>query len=303
MVLIGEYTKEMSVWEKLKQKNNVTEEGVVGNWNLITKLILNCAPYEYVKKLIECINEYFFLKKRKTYLKAGKQKVLTSPKIFETIVGTGSLENDETAQKIYKQLTLEDKQYIRNYWDKKYLFIENWTRFSLGLAIFSAVILFYFIRPEWNIIILGIPIVGLLRVFEIMIRHIRIILFDTIGQNAVSLRSPRRSIILLIYNVIEMIFWFACSFMAVYLTMPENGIVKHLSEKFSFGQFIMCSALQFLVYGDGYTMIGQNFSHNEVLISITFWEILVGFIVMLVTFARLFSLLPNVVTQDAVTKE
>lgn len=281
---------------EIKKRFQVEEEGVVGNWNLITRLILNCAPYEHIKKVVEYINEYHFQKTRKLGIGSQHEKILTSPAIHKILMG--KQEADAESKKLIGQLGEEDKEYILRYWSRKYIFIENWTRFSLFVSIFCSIIMFYFLRPECVWLIYGITMIGLLRVFEIMIRHIRIILFDTIGKNAVILRSPRRSIILLIYNILEMIFWFATSFMAVYLLSPDTGIMNFLSEKFRFGQFVMNSALQFLVYGDGCTSIGANVLSNQFLVNITFGEIVIGFIVTLVTFARLFSLLPNVTSQE-----
>jgi len=287
----------MNYWEQLKEKNNIEAEGVVGNWDLITKLILRCSPYEAVKWLVERVQERIFIKKRKSYLSSGK-RILTSPHIYEII--SGIKECDEETDILLKKLRKEDIEEIKKYWKNKYLFIENWTRFCLLVAIVCSLFVFYMGRAEWKYWLIAIAVIGLLRVFEIVIRQVRIILFDTIGKHAVSLKSSRRSIILLLYNIVEMIFWFSCSFMVVYLTASGNssGMEGYLFEKFNYGQFVVCSTLQFLTYGDGYTVIGQNIVHNEVLLSITFIEIMVGFIIVLVAFARLFGLLPDVTVQE-----
>lgn len=287
----------MKFWKQLKEKNNIEADGVVGNWDLITKLILRCSPYEAVKWIVERIQEHFWIKKRKSYLSSEK-RVLTNPYIYETI--SGIKESDKDTEKIIRQLKKKDIDEIKNYWKNKYLFIENWTRFCLLASIACSLFVFYLGQAEWKGWLIVIAAVGLLRVFEIVIRQIRVILFDTVGKHAVSLKSSRRSIILLFYNIVEMIFWFSCSFMVVYLTASGNGqdVEGYLFEKYNFGQFVACSTLQFLTYGDGYTAIGQNIVHNEWLLSITFFEIMVGFIIVLVAFARLFGLLPDVTVQE-----
>lgn len=286
----------MKFWKKLKEKNKIDADGVVGNWDLITKLLLRCSLYEAVKWIVEGIQERCFVKKRKDYISPGQTRILTNPYVYEVLCGMKK--SDEELDALIKQLKPEDIECIKEYRKNKYLFIENWTRFCLLSSIVCSLFVFYIGKAEWKYALIAIAIVGLLRVFEIVIRQIRVILFDTIGKHAVSLKSSRRSVILLIYNIVEMIFWFSSSFMVTYLTATGNGIENHLSEKFNYGQFVTCSTLQFLTYGDGYTVIGQNVVQNEILLNITFIEIIVGFIIVLVAFARLFGVLPGVAVQD-----
>lgn len=286
----------MKFWRILKEKNKIEADGVVGNWDLITNLILRCSLYEVVLVIVERIQEYFFIKKRKSYIPSGKTKILTNPQIYEMLMHTK--EDDVELKNLIEKLNEDDKIEILEYWKNKYLFIENWTRFCLLSSIACSLFIFYLGRAEWKYVLIAIAVVGLLRVLEIVVRQIRVILFDTIGKYAISLRSSRRSIILLIYNIIEMIFWFSCSFMVIYLNAGMNTVEKHLSEKFYYGHFVVCSTLQFLTYGDDYTMMGQNMLHNQMLFSITFAEIIVGFIIVLVAFARLFGLLPDVAVQE-----
>ena len=126
-------------------------------------------------------------------------------------------------------------------------------------------------------------------------------MFDTIGAQAVELKSARRSIILLLHNVVEMIFWFSVSLMVVCLlevnTLDES--FTHLSDVFYWSDFIKCSTLQFTTFGDDYTAIsGLIGNQNLLLINITFWEILVGFIIIVISLTRFFSQLPPVKTMD-----
>lgn len=174
-----------------------------------------------------------------------------------------------------------------------YKLIDIWVSCNVFLAIAMSLVLFYVITPNNSIAIYIISIYGIWRVFEIILKQIRVILFDTIGKNRILLKSPRRSIILLIHNIVEMIFWFACVFMSACLI--EASIItvnyKHLSDLYNWPDFIRCSTLQFTIYGDNYTTISGLLLSQSKLIDIAFWEIIVGFIIIIVSIARFIDLL------------
>ncbi|AQR95605.1 hypothetical protein [Clostridium saccharoperbutylacetonicum] len=181
--------------------------------------------------------------------------------------------------------------------DKMYKFIEWWVVAHSFLALTASLLIFYNFTGSEIILIYTILFYGFWRVFEIIIKQIRVILFDTIGVNAIKLKGARRSIILLIHNIFEMICWFASSFMGIILlyknTSPQQGFEK-LSEVYSWIDFISCSTLQMTVYSDGYTSIKDIIPKQNLLVKITIGEIIIGFIIIVVAIARFLSVLPDV---------
>lgn len=238
---------------RIKEHLKISENGIVGFWDLVTKIL------SYVS-LLEIV-----LAVRKRWSK----------------------ESTEIPVSIYS-------------------LIEVWVVAHVFLAIFASAITFYDLTADNRILLYALTIYGSIRVFEIIVKQIRVIMFDTIGDNAVELKSARRSIILLLHNVVEMIFWFSVSLMVVCLLekSPISQSFTHLSELFYWSDFIKCSTLQFTTFGDDYTAIsGLIGNQNLLLINITFWEILVGFIIIVISLARFFSLLPPVKTMDDHSKQ
>ncbi|MBU3136177.1 hypothetical protein KPL39_07825 [Clostridium gasigenes] len=190
----------------------------------------------------------------------------------------------------------ENKEELKSKMDKLYKFIEVWVVTHSILAPVISLVLFYYFDGKEKKLIYTILIYGLFRVFEIIIKQIRVILFDTIGVNAIDLKGARRSIILLIHNIVEMISWFAISFMGIILL--DKSVVgksfEKLSEVYSWFDFILCSTLQMTVFSDGYTSIKDIMTKQNFLATITIIEIIMGFIIIVVALARFFSLLPGV---------
>lgn len=238
------------LYDGFKERMNITENGIVGFWDLVTKV------FSYVSLLV------IFL--------AVKKRWNTHKRKTDSV-------------------------------DSIYSLIEIWVIAHVFLAILVSAITFYCLTPDNRILLYVLSTYGSIRVFEIIIKQIRVIMFDTIGEKAVELKSARRSIILLLHNVVEMIFWFSVSLMVVCLLEVNtlNESFTHLSEVFYWSDFIKCSTLQFTTFGDDYTAIsGLIGNQNVLLINITFWEILVGFIIIVISLARFFSLLPPVKTLD-----
>ncbi len=190
----------------------------------------------------------------------------------------------------------ESEGKLKPYMDKLYNSIEIWVVAHSILTPVLSLLIFYYFDGKERILIYGILIYGLLRVFEIIIKQIRVILFDTIGVNAIALKGARRSIILLIHNIVEMICWFAISFMGIIL-LDKSVVEKsfeRLSEVYSWFDFISCSTLQMTVFSDGYTSIKDIMTKQNFLARITIIEIIIGFIIIVASIARFFSLLPEV---------
>lgn len=255
------------------KKSFMHSEGfTVGTWDIITKIL------SYIS-LLEII---LYIKKRN----------------FNKIINT----NCEIKCGKNCEVSLNNSEHCelrKNFNNHLYNFIEGWVTFQLVFVILVYGIVFNFLNSSDIVPIYIFSIYGSLRIFEIIIKQTRVILFDTIGTKAIKLKSPRRSIILLFYNVAEMVLWFAVSLMGLFLLNSDviGFSFIHLSDIFEWDDFIKCSTLQFTTFGDSYSVISDVIEKHTVLSNITFWEIIVGFIIIVISMARLFSLLPPVENQ------
>jgi hypothetical protein len=88
-----------------------------------------------------------------------------------------------------------------------YLFVDSWVHGNLLLSI---IVLLIWCRPRTNWFSVLILVYAILRVYEILIYQLNIILFREARERATGPKlSPIRSIVLLLLNYVEVIFWFA----------------------------------------------------------------------------------------------
>ena len=194
-----------------------------------------------------------------------------------------------------EMLTPQEEEFDHSM-SKLYGFIDLWV---IGNTFFAAICLWIicnFLNKNFIIVAYMMTIYGMWRIFEIIIKQIRVILFDTIGNNAISLRDTRRSIILLFHNVFEVILWFAVSFSTVYLGERVADNVTLAQDGYSMVDFITHSMLLFTVFGDEYSSIQDL--NGMWLLKISSLEVIVGFMVIVFSVARFMSLLPNVKVQS-----
>ena len=188
--------------------------------------------------------------------------------------------------------------------EKLYYFIDIAVVLQPYLAFIASNILFYFATSRDKLCLIVIEIYIILRVLEIMVKQIRVILFDTVGKKCVSIKGARRSIILLFHNVVEMIFWFGCSYMIICLLNPtylsKMHISNHLCEGIiTFWDYIQSSSLLFII-GGGSNNFLNSVNKYSLLANITFIEVVVGFLIILFSFSRLISLLPIIRTHEEI---
>lgn len=179
-----------------------------------------------------------------------------------------------------------------------YKFINCWVAIHTYIALIASLIIFYCASNKNIVITYVISAYGLLRVFEIIIKQTRVILFDTIGVDAIQIRNPRRSIILLIHNIIEMIFWFATTFKATFIVDSKLNAGTLFEQGFHWRKFLKGSTLLLTTFGDSYSRISCMVQSNSILLEVVFWEIIIGFIIICISLAQFFSILPNVKMQE-----
>jgi hypothetical protein len=130
---------------------------------------------------------------------------------------------------------------------------------------------------------------ALIRIFEIVVYQLRVIIFDGIGKKAL-LKGARRSILLLIHNLVEIVFWYAT--VTIILISLNLGTTK-LHELGKWNDYIKSSTLFITTYGDNYTVVAKIAGGSKFLAELVFWEVLCGFVMVIVSFARFLSLLPT----------
>ncbi|MBP1756646.1 MAG: hypothetical protein H6Q59_3044 [Firmicutes bacterium] len=260
----------------------LSEGGIVGVWDLITKALSVISVLEVIILIYKKIIGYQW-EDYKPLIDELKAEMKKHPNSTEKEI----LSKKKEHYKLYSRMSA------------LYKFINLWVSCHVFLAAGMSLILFYLITSDNHFAIYSISIYGIWRVFEIIIKQVRIILFDTIGKHRIYIKSPRRSIILLIHNIVEMIFWFACIFMSA--CFLDSSIITdgsmHLSDLFRWSDFIRCSTLQFTIFGDSYTPLSGLLTNQSTLVNIAFWEILAGLIIILISLARFVSLLPQVSDQ------
>lgn len=170
--------------------------------------------------------------------------------------------------------------------DMGYVFTEVWVAIHTIMAILSSIYVYYTNNMNKTFFYL-IVIYGMWRSFEITICQIRILFFDTIGKKSVPLKSIRRSIILLIHNYIEVIFWFT----AIVILLLR---LQDIPVSSSWIDFVISSTLVMTVFGDDYTEIIRNSINNSYIAKIAFLETMIGFIMIVIAFARMVGMLPKV---------
>lgn len=164
-----------------------------------------------------------------------------------------------------------------------YLFPELWV---IGNAIFGMIVYCLMACKMLPDFIGGVCVVlGCLRMFEILVYHINVMLFDPIinSQNNYAIKSATRMLILLLINMLEYVLYFSI----VYLFfIPENLDI-------SYWQIFSMSVSAFM----NIDMPSIIESPNAIMILVRFESVL-GVFMNLICIARVIGMLPSVRTKD-----
>lgn len=209
--------------------------------------------------------------------------------------------------------------------NNKYRFIEKCVVMHTILAFIISIAMCYFFKSTYKIPMYIILFYGSLRIFDIIVKQIRVILFDSMKKNESDatkenkeeikndiinndkrksdaeekyeghVKSVRRSIILLMHNIIEMVFWFSVLLMGTILLNKEsienmiNGTFDKLCDVYSYGDFVSHSALLMSVYSDDYTPLQEIIKPHTWQSRISIIEIITGFIMIVIFMAQFLS--------------
>ena len=174
-----------------------------------------------------------------------------------------------------------------------YRFVDGWV---LGNFILSIFLFFICSAPDlqwWESIAFGY---GVIRIFEIFIYQINVLLFDEYrvkkAGGTYTLRGYRRIVILLLHNYIEIIFWFALFYRNIGYLFETGGV--------DFNQIIVSLNFSFVTMTTfGNTVISPK---DNLGISITFIQSIIGLVMALLILSRFISLIPTPGTSDEFEK-
>lgn len=171
-----------------------------------------------------------------------------------------------------------------------YAFVELWVIGSLIAAFISMILIRYVDLPVT--LVWCILAYSFIRVFEIIVYQVNVLLFDQL-RNPVSyqLRSYRRLVILLLHNYLEVILWFATSYMILSYSFEV------LEQKGNIFTMLLFSFKTMVTFGSGieeFTSVG----HCAVIA-----QAIIGLFMTLICLARFIGLLPKPETMDDTEKE
>jgi hypothetical protein len=159
-------------------------------------------------------------------------------------------------------------------------FVDAWALSHLVLAAFAAVV-----APQsaGSAVLVSLALYGLLRTFELVVFQINLLLFDehrsARAGRQYTIKSYRRTVVLLLQNFVEIILWFAVSYaaFAAEMRVTDASALGLIHDSFvatvSFGS----SPPSYL---------------DEAGLVVVFWQGVVGLFMTLLSLARFVGLLP-----------
>jgi hypothetical protein len=184
--------------------------------------------------------------------------------------------------------------YIRKWFtDKKvsYTFVESWILGNLICAICASLVAYHFTCScTWLAILLSIY--GMFRIFEIVVYQINVMLFDPYralkAGRRYAIKSPTRLVLLLIHNYVEIIFWFTTT-VITFLSIDDM-----LTSSWTY--YLQMNFICITTF-DTSEML-HNLEKGNVFVLSAFLESVVGFLMTVISLARVIGLLPSVKSVD-----
>lgn len=176
---------------------------------------------------------------------------------------------------------------------RSYVFVEIWV---LLCSVLSVSFLFI-ATSDLNKSYLGYFLLafGALRVFETVIYHVNVILFDEYrtkknkDKPPYAVRGFRRLVILTVHNYFEILIWFAGFYSYAHCSFEKGQVLLSLSGALYHSIVTMST----LGYGDIYPLAGKTLG---IFLSCT--QTLIGIFLAIVVFARIIAMIPRPFTMD-----
>lgn len=173
---------------------------------------------------------------------------------------------------------------------KQYTFVEFWVFGNLIASILFSYIV-YHLTPRNQVFIWFILGYSALRVFEIIVYQINVLLFHEIGVDDYHIKSAKRTLILLLHNFAEIIFWYSAIQMSL-LLLSGYSLSQLWIEYVRLNFYCIATFDSSII--DSYYNYVPRFIAN-----LTFFEILSGIIITIISLSRFISLLPPVKQIDS----
>jgi hypothetical protein len=159
-----------------------------------------------------------------------------------------------------------------------YTFVDMWVMSHTVLSLLAVIISYY---SDSTFIRYIIFYYGMLRVFEVVIYQVKVILIDAYKADA-NVNSYRRSVICLIHNFVEIIFWFTAS----YVFLLDKFEILNPS-----GNLLQAFYISFVTM----TTFGPpNFNiKGSPAMYLVLFESVIGLFFTLISLARFISILPK----------
>jgi hypothetical protein len=162
--------------------------------------------------------------------------------------------------------------------------VVDWWVFGNMIGSFAALIISRYV--EFAPVRYFIVFYGLIRTFEIFVYQTNVLLFDEVNGRS-SVKSYKRTILLLLHNFVEIIFWFACSYVNLlnYFDIPN--------QKGTVIQAVYISFVTMTTFGP------PNFNIKNIpSMYLIMGQSVIGLFMTLISLARFLSLLPKPWTDD-----
>jgi hypothetical protein len=169
-------------------------------------------------------------------------------------------------------------------------FVEKWVLGNLVVSLLTMVLLQLEVVPHWLAWI--ILVYSFTRVLEIFVYQVNVLLFDPYLSSNYQVKSYRRSVVLLIHNYIEVVLWYATS----YMVLSKN--LDIVISKGSMADTLFFSFVTMVTFGSNSLTSFQHFAQ-----AIIFTQAVIGLFMTIVSLARFIGLLPKPGTTDQLEKD
>ncbi|QDA30503.1 hypothetical protein FH039_01190 [Thermococcus indicus] len=167
-------------------------------------------------------------------------------------------------------------------------FVDKWVLANTVLSILGILVL-YLIPSRW--VVYSFIVYGSIRIFEVIVYQVNVLLFDPYrayrAGKEYSIKSPIRTVILLLHNLLEIIAWYAVVYMGI--AILNNGALTH-GPAFYF----MGSALCMTTFDPSISSEIAPGTALSIIKTVAFFEVETGIIMTVISLARFLGLLPDV---------
>lgn len=169
------------------------------------------------------------------------------------------------------------------------LFVEVWVLLNLLSSILLLFVIQQFKLPE--VIIWIILLYSFTRILEITVYQVNVLLFDPFNTANYSITGYRRMVILLMHNYVEIILWFAVS----YMILGEQ--IGFMGQKDALGNLFFSFSTMVTFGADSLKKI------KHLVESVVIFQAIIGLFMTIVSLSRFIGTLPKPKSKDETEQE